>query len=79
MQQDIKARLDRDLTGSFGSNKYGKEELIAEMSACMLSAKFGFVDNTIDCTASYINNWLKAIKEDVSLSVSVRTASSEGV
>ena len=61
------SRLNRDLTGSYGSSKYAREELTAELEASILCAKFGFVNETIDNTTSYISHWIKAIEGDVTL------------
>lgn len=57
-----KKRCNRDLTGRFGSESYAMEELVAEMGSAFLSAQFG-----IHCElhhASYLQNWLKVLKED---------------
>src|ERR1017187_1279349 len=37
------SRLNRDLSGSFGSNKYAFEELIAEMTSAFVCASLGIV------------------------------------
>lgn len=50
----------------FGSEKYGKEELVAEMTAVMLCALTG-VESAFDNSANYIASWLQAIKGDVKL------------
>lgn len=49
-------------TNLFGSDIYGKEELVAEMGASFLSAETGIENNTIENSAAYIQNWIKAIK-----------------
>jgi len=60
-----KSRLNRDLTGGFGSNSYSIEELIAEMGASYLSALTGIeTDILLDNAAGYIQGWLKALKND---------------
>lgn len=48
---------------SFGSEQYAKEELIAEMGAAMLCTVAG-IDNTLPASASYVANWLQALKND---------------
>ena len=57
-------RLDRGLTGAFASHSYGREELVAEMTAAFLSADAGIADQTFDNSASYLASWIKTIKED---------------
>ena len=48
----------------FGSEKYSKEELVAEMTASFLCAEAGIDnDDNLRNSASYIEGWLKAIKE----------------
>lgn len=65
-----KNRLNRDsITKAikFGSENYSKEELIAELGASMLCATVGIENKTIDYSASYINSWIKALKNDYTL------------
>lgn len=60
-----KDRLDRFQFDNclFGSTRYAKEELIAEMGACMLQALAGIHEETIDNSASYIDGWKKKLSE----------------
>lgn len=51
---------------TFGSKKYGYEELVAEMGAARLCHEVG-IDNVVDESAAYIDHWLKAIKETPSM------------
>lgn len=52
----------------FGSTTYAKEELTAEMTAAFLSAAAGLdLSATIDNATAYIQNWLKALRNDKSL------------
>ena len=53
----------------FGSEPYGKEELIAEMGSAFLCGYTGIVDRTIDSSAAYLEGWLKQLKEDKTLIV----------
>ncbi|RBW68256.1 ArdC family protein [Bacillus taeanensis] len=53
----------------FGSETYSREELIAEMGAAMLCGVSGIDNSTIDNSASYINSWLRKLKEDSRLVV----------
>jgi len=47
----------------FGSDRYSKEELIAEMTASFLCAEAGIENSIIENSAAYIQSWMKAIKE----------------
>lgn len=72
-----KSRLDRkgvtELTG-FGTHNYSKEELVAEFGAAMLSGHSGIENETIENNAAYIQNWLKALKNDKRLVVMAAAA-----
>jgi antirestriction protein ArdC len=65
------SRLDRwsaeaDKPSKFGCESYAKEELVAELGACMILSAAGLsVD--IPNSGAYIKNWLKALKDDKSL------------
>jgi antirestriction protein ArdC len=48
----------------FGSQTYSQEELVAEIGASFLNAKAGIVGRTIENSASYIANWLSALRSD---------------
>ena len=61
-----KARLNRDLNGSFGDKKYAKEELVAELSAALISTTMGFDKRINDNNAKYVSSWLKVLKEEPS-------------
>ncbi|WP_157220447.1 ArdC family protein [Flavisphingomonas formosensis] len=55
-------RLGRDLTNSFGSKDYAREELIAEMGSAFLCAALGIVPTVRH--ADYIGTWLEVLRED---------------
>lgn len=57
-----KARLDRDLSGRFGTRAYAAEELVAELGAAFLCAHLGITGELRH--AGYIENWLRLLKED---------------
>ena len=63
-----KSRLARktmtETWSPFGSEEYGREELVAEFTSAFLAGEAGTLPATIENTASYIQNWLKAIKSD---------------
>jgi len=46
------------------SHKYSKEELIAEMTAAYLCGHVGMSMSHLEQSASYIDNWLKSLKDD---------------
>lgn len=54
---------------SFGDEIYSKEELVAEIGAAMLCGMAGIENATIENSASYIQSWLRALKEDSKLIV----------
>jgi len=53
----------------FGSDPYCKEELIAELGSAFLCGHSGIVEQTIDSSAAYLENWLKQLKNDKTLIV----------
>lgn len=57
------SRLARTFGAAFGDADYAKEELVAELGAAMLCAKYG-VDSNIEGHASYLEGWLSALKSD---------------
>ena len=52
---------------AFGSEEYGKEELVAEFGASFLCGEAKIDNTTIKNSAAYINSWKKVIKADVTL------------
>lgn len=50
---------------AFGSAAYGREELVAEMTAAYLCGETGISPDTLEQSAAYIDSWRRAIKEDV--------------
>lgn len=66
-------RLDRKIDTNpkpFGSADYGKEELVAEMSAAFLCSSAGIQPTVIANQAAYVGGWLKQIKADKKLVIS---------
>ncbi|MDM8356624.1 zincin-like metallopeptidase domain-containing protein [Pandoraea communis] len=57
------SRLNRDLTGTFGSASYAREELRAQMASLFLSAELGVPFNP-ERHAAYQGSWVKALRED---------------
>jgi len=69
------SRLNRDLTGSFGSKKYAFEELIAEISAAYLCASLSIAPTVRH--ADYIASWLEVLREDDRAIVRAASAASK--
>ena len=59
-----KARLNRDLTGRFGTSAYAMEELVAELGAAFLCAALGVSQRPRKDHAAYISSWIKVMKGD---------------
>ena len=57
------SRLDRDLTGAFGSEKYAEEELRAEVASYMLSSELEIPFDPSQHVA-YIESWIKKLDDD---------------
>lgn len=64
------SRADRwsseDKASAFGCENYAKEELIAELGACMLLSSAG-IEFDVQNSGAYIKNWLTALQNDTSL------------
>jgi len=56
------SRLGRDMSGSFGSGSYGKEELCAEIASAFVCASLGIVPTVRH--ADYVGAWLDIMRED---------------
>jgi antirestriction protein ArdC len=69
------SRLNRDLSGSFGSKKYAFEELVAEISAAFCCASLGIVPTVRH--ADYIGSWLEVMREDNRAIVRAASAASK--
>jgi antirestriction protein ArdC len=59
-----KHRLNRDLSGRFGSESYAAEELIAELGSAFLSADLDLTPEPREDHASYVASWLKVLRGD---------------
>lgn len=71
-------RLNRGLGSEFGSERYSKEELIAEIGAAFLMAECGLV-GTEESNAAYIKGWLEKIRGDKSIIVTAASAAQAAV
>jgi len=65
------SRLGRDFSGGFGSSSYGKEELIAELTAAFSASELGISTKIREENAQYLKSWLNSIKEDPKFILSV--------
>ncbi|MDD7411025.1 ArdC family protein [Fusobacterium gastrosuis] len=61
-----KDRLDRDLTGIYGSDSYAREELVAELGAVFLQSKLGIKleGEHFDNHSAYLKSWIEILKND---------------
>jgi antirestriction protein ArdC len=57
-------RLDRDLSGRFGSHAYAMEECIAELAASFVLADLGVACRPRPDHAAYLASWLEVLKAD---------------
>jgi antirestriction protein ArdC len=61
-------RFSQSEPSELKSHNYSKEELVAEFGDVFLCAHAG-IQTTLDNSASYINGWLRVLKNDVKLAV----------
>ena len=64
-------RLNREMGGRFGDPKYAKEELVAELTAAMISHSMGFDMKVTDNSAAYLDSWIGVLKQEPKFIVSV--------
>ncbi|MEZ3549119.1 MAG: ssDNA-binding domain-containing protein [Muribaculaceae bacterium] len=64
-------RLNREMGGKFGDPKYAKEELVAELTAAMISHSMGFDPKITDNSAAYLDSWIATLKQEPKFIVSV--------
>lgn len=59
------SRLDRDFgRKAFGDEGYAREELVAEIGSAFLACDLGITPEPREDHASYLDHWLKVLKED---------------
>lgn len=59
------SRLDRLKLGqSFGSAAYAREELVAELTAALVSSQYGMEKHVKSDSAAYLKSWLDSLHED---------------
>ena len=64
-------RLNREMGGKFGDPKYAKEELVAELTAAMISHSMGFDSKITDNSAAYLDSWIGVFKKEPKFIVSI--------
>lgn len=57
------SRLDRPMEGRFGSEKYAREELRAEIASLMLGSELK-IGHNFGQHAAYVNSWVKILKDE---------------
>lgn len=57
-------QLDRLKPTSFGSKEYSTEELKAEMTAALVSQRYGMTKYLKEDSAAYLKGWLESLKEE---------------
>lgn len=77
-----KKRLNRKLVSSRGINTnpdYWFEEIIAELGASYLGGETGITFHTLNNSASYIDGYLKALKNDPTMFIKAASAAQKAV
>jgi antirestriction protein ArdC len=76
------SRLDREgITNpiKFGSERYSKEELIAELGAAFLSNEAGILDQVrFENSAAYLQSWTRKLEDDPTLIISAASHAQRG-
>lgn len=67
----IEDRLNRDMSGGFGSVSYSREELVAELGSAMAAINFGINKGIKDESKEYIKGWLDNMNQDPKFLMSV--------
>lgn len=57
--------------GGFGSPSYAKEELVAELTAAMVSSTLGFDKRITENSAAYLKGWAAALRKEPKYIISV--------
>ena len=57
-------QLNRLKPSSFGSKEYAREELVAEMSAAIVSQRYGMSKTLKEDSLPYLKSWLDSLKEE---------------
>ena len=57
-------QLNRLKPSAFGSKEYAREELVAEMSAALVSQRYGMSKTLKEDSLPYLKGWLNSLKEE---------------
>lgn len=68
------ARAEVMAPNAFGSEPYGKEELVAEMASAYVCGAAGIESDIIDNSAAYLAGWISALKGDPKLAIHAAAA-----
>lgn len=60
------SHLNRLKPAAFGSSDYAREELVAEMSAALVSSRYGMSKVVKEDSLPYLKNWLDSLKQEPS-------------
>lgn len=60
------SRNNRDLSGTFGTESYAKEELVAEITSFLVGTQCGLGHEPDANNIAYLKSWSKAIRDDPS-------------
>ena len=74
-----KTRCNRDQSGTFGSEDYAREELVAEIGSAFLCRLHGVEKTVREDHAAYLNSWIEIIRESDSALSSAFTKAQEAV
>lgn len=67
-------RWDDSHDHRFGCSDYGREELIAEMTAAFLAGEAGIAQDTLPNSAAYLASWIRTLKGEPQLIVKAAAA-----
>ncbi|MDO8604884.1 MAG: zincin-like metallopeptidase domain-containing protein, partial [bacterium] len=67
-------RLNRDLSGRFGTSAYAIEELVAELGAAFLCADLGISVTPRMDHAAYLRSWLVVLRQEKSAIITASSA-----
>lgn len=66
-------RLNRKFGATFGDDDYGREELVAELTAVLMCRELGISSAISDVNAAYLKGWIETIREEPKYLFSVLT------